>query len=99
MKPWMWGALLAVIAFLGWGVYTLASEQGALSSELGVLRANLSALETENAGLREKIEYFKQPENLLKELKSQFNYTEAGEKLLIVVPRASTSTAAASSTQ
>ncbi|MFH1162423.1 MAG: septum formation initiator family protein [Candidatus Jorgensenbacteria bacterium] len=93
MKPWMWGVLAVMVVLLGWGVYTLASEQNALESDWEGLQATLVALQSENASLREKIEYFRQPENLLKEVKSQFNYTEAGEKLLIIIPPASTSTA------
>lgn len=76
---------MILVVLLGWGVYTLTSERKALTEELGGLRADLSVLETENISLRDKLEYFKQPENLVKELK-QFNYTETGEQLLIVVP-------------
>jgi len=32
------------------------------------------------------IEYFSNPKNLAKELKSKFNYKNPGEKLIIVVP-------------
>jgi len=89
----MWGIVLLVIALLGWGVYTLASEQNTLESDWEGLQATVAALQSENAALREKIEYIKQPENILKELKSQFNYTEVGEKLLIIIPPAASSTA------
>ncbi|MFH1192824.1 MAG: septum formation initiator family protein [Candidatus Jorgensenbacteria bacterium] len=99
MKSWMWGIVLVVIALLAWGVYALTSERNALDGDWEGFQATVAALHSENAELKEKIEYLKQPENILKELKSQFNYTEAGEKLLIVIPPAASTSTNATSTR
>lgn len=64
------------------------SEKRALRKEVAELRSELKNLESENRELISKIEYFKKPENLLKEIKSQFNYREEGEGLIIIVPNA-----------
>jgi len=93
MKLWMWVTLLLVIALLFLGAYNLMSTRAGLSQTFGELKAELLSLTAENVLLKDKLEYFKHPENLLKELKSQFNYTEAGEKLIIIVPGASTTLA------
>ena len=83
--------LISVFMLFGWGIYDLIIEKRVLKKDLAGLQANINVLESENKSLLESIEYFKRPENLLKELKSQFNYRQAGEGLIIIV---STSTPA-----
>lgn len=78
-------ALISVFLLLGWGIYDLIIERQILKKDLVGLEANISVLEFENKSLLESIEYFKRPENLLKELKSQFNYRQTGEGLIIIV--------------
>ena len=82
--------LFVIAVLMGWGIYGLLREKATLTKNLEALKSNFDALENENKSLTAGIEYFKRPENLLKELKSQFNYREAGEKLIIVVPNATT---------
>ncbi|MEK7464198.1 MAG: hypothetical protein AAB617_00250 [Patescibacteria group bacterium] len=77
-----------VLSVLGWGLFNLIRDKNMLNAQLNDASKVLSDLETENKNLSAKIEYFKIPENLVKELKSQFNYHESGEKLIIVVPSA-----------
>ena len=57
-----------------------------MEKQVQELNVSLKTLADENQSLVSVIDYFKNPENLLKELKSQFNYKETGEKLIIVVP-------------
>ncbi len=64
------------------------SERRSLSREVNELKSEFQALQEENQELTARIEYFKNPENLLKEIKSQFNYREQGEGLIIIVPNA-----------
>lgn len=78
--------LFLVFIVMVFGVYKLIVKNNALEKDIEKLGANLESLEKENHELLADIEYFKEPENLIKELKSQFNYREAGEKLIIVVP-------------
>lgn len=88
---WKAGILVAVIGLLGWGVSDIVLRGRELQQEESKLSERLESIEEENALLAAEIEYYRNPENLIKELKSQFNYREGGEKLIIIVPE-STST-------
>ncbi len=88
MKFWKFSVFVIVAILLGWGIYNLVVEKKNLEKEVDELNISLKTLKDENQSLVSIIEYFKNPENLLKELKSQFNYKETGEKLIIVVPGA-----------
>jgi len=69
-----WGRkiiVLAVLIVLGFGLFRLFREKGALTGEVKKMRAQFESLTEENKDLAAKIEYFKNPANLLKEIKSQ----------------------------
>jgi len=86
-----WGrkiVILAVLIVLGFGLFRLFRERSALTGEVKKIRAEFEILTEENKELEARIEYFKNPANLVKEIKSQFNYREEGEKLIIIVPNA-----------
>jgi cell division protein FtsB len=55
-------------------------------AEAEKLKADMSVLKKENEELKEDINYFNDPYNLEKELKSKFNYKREGEKMMIIVP-------------
>lgn len=78
---------LGVVFFLGMGIFNLEKEINPLREELADFNEKIFALEQENQELQDRIEYFSHIENLLKEAKSQFNYLNLGEKLMIVVPK------------
>lgn len=80
--------IVALIGFLGWGAYNLETQNRHLETKLNNLKANLEILEKENQSLKENIDYFSHLDNLVKELKSQFNYRQPDEKLIIIIPRA-----------
>jgi len=67
-------------------VYNLIKERMELRGKFSAVTAEAEKLETENVVLLGDIEYFSNPKNLAKELKSKFNYKNPGEKLIIVVP-------------
>lgn len=90
MEWWKIGILVLVFVLLGWGMYNLVTAKTPLKKEIQTLQTPVNSLAEENKNLTALIEYFKRPENLLKEVKSQFNYHEVGEKLIIIVPGAST---------
>ncbi len=77
-----------MVGVLAAGIYNLLVKGRTLEKETTELKISVKKVSDENDELASKIEYFKRPENLLKELKSQFNYVESGEKLIIIVPRA-----------
>lgn len=80
--------LIAAAVVLGIMAYSLYGERKTVAEEVIRLRAEHERYASENAHLLSKIEYFKIPENLLKESRSQFNYVLPGEKLIILVPEA-----------
>jgi len=83
---WKIAIVIVMVGLLGWGVSDVFFRERELRKDEMKLSDRLQALEKENASLSASIEYYQSPENLIKELKSQFNYREEGENLLIVVP-------------
>lgn len=80
--------LLAVImVLLIVQIYNLNSKKAFLKTNLSKVNDQVENLEKENRNLQADLEYFTDPLNLAKELKSKFNYKRPGEKLIIVVPR------------
>lgn len=75
-----------ILILLGWEIYNLNAKRVALRRNLEEIGGDVGALEAESQKLRADLEYFADPENLIKELKSKFNYKKPGEKLIIVVP-------------
>lgn len=101
MKLWQIILFSFLIAFLGWGFYGLRQERASVEAEVSELLSRVDALKKENTELKSDIEYFQNPENLVKELKSQFNYRAPDEKMFILVPSgpSTTPTATPTSTQ
>lgn len=79
--------LLVLIGFSGYQGYKLYLQKISLEKNLTKINTQLNEIYEENQKLTADLEYFKRPENLIKELKSRFNYVNPGEKLLIVVPK------------
>lgn len=84
---------LIVFGILVWGFYRLRGERETLVEEVKKLQETTDSLKKENSSLVEKIEYLKNPENLMKELRAQLNYKKQGENMIIVIPPKTTSTA------
>ncbi len=82
----------AIIGVLAWGLFQFHKERIALKNEVEALKETADALKKENSYLSDRIEYFKNPENLMKELRSQVNYKKQGENMFIIIPSETTST-------
>lgn len=78
--------IIFIAIVFGLIAYSLFGEQRVFKSSVLDLRAENKKIEKENAELMAKIDYFKIPENLLKESRLQFNFKKQGEKLLIIIP-------------
>ena len=98
MDAWKWAIFGVIVLVIGWGLYSLMSAKGELSAQVSTLSAQLSGLEKENQDLSNKVEYFKNPDNLVKELKSQTNYKLPGENLIIVTAGATSTTGTSTAT-
>ena len=82
--------LLVFLSFLTYQLYGLYQRRAAVAEEFVKNQKQLDGLEEENKNLQADIGYFQNPQNLIKEFKSRFNYAGRGEKLIIVVPQKET---------
>ncbi len=78
--------LVMVLAVLVYDFFQLFIYHGELRRTFSALENKLSQFKKDNSELRADLEYFSEPENLVKELRSRFNYKKPGEKMIIVVP-------------
>ncbi|OGY56522.1 MAG: hypothetical protein A2Y84_01120 [Candidatus Colwellbacteria bacterium RBG_13_48_8] len=77
---------LTLMAYLGYQTYLLQKERASLAKEYDEEKKEYEELKVDSEQLKEDIEYFSDPHNLEKELRSKFNYRLPNEKLIIVVP-------------
>ncbi|OGY65488.1 MAG: hypothetical protein A3A04_01700 [Candidatus Harrisonbacteria bacterium RIFCSPLOWO2_01_FULL_40_28] len=83
----VFGLLLIIsIGFLGVKIYAFNTERVLQKEKLGILNAEIDKGISENESLKADIQYFMNPYNLEKELRSKFNYKKSEEKMIIVVP-------------
>ena len=85
-------AILAVAFLLGFMAYSIMKDSHTYEASVRSLRAKKAGLEASNANLSAKLEYFKNPQNLLKEARTQFNFVSPGEKVIIIIPEGTSST-------
>ncbi len=83
-KQYIYLIFLLIIVFLGLEAYGSLSQHNNLNSELSKINIEYEALTQDNQKLNYQIEYFSDPRNLEKELRSKFNYRYPNEKLIIV---------------
>jgi len=76
--------ILVVVAFEVWQDW---SRYRTLKNGLNGLEEQLEELSSSTDALAEDIDYYSDPYNLEKELRSRFNYKEPGEELMIIVPK------------
>jgi cell division protein FtsB len=86
MKKVKYILFFILIILLSWGIVSLKKTKKIYFEEVSSLENNLTNLENENANLIEKINYLKNNDNLIKEIKSQTNYKKEQEKLIIIIP-------------
>lgn len=65
---------------------SLMSQTRELHASLEELQEKQAHIEEENRELEKDIEYLSYPHNVEKILREQFNYKQAGEKMIIVIP-------------
>ncbi|MDD5430780.1 MAG: septum formation initiator family protein [Candidatus Pacebacteria bacterium] len=78
-------AIIIIIA-VGVQIYRLYIQNAELRETALSLTKEIEDISKENALLQADLEYFSNPENLEKELKSESNLKNPGEKLIIVLP-------------
>jgi len=80
--------IVFIILFLAMAfeIYSLDKDRRSLSREMANIGNELELIEKDNSNLNDQIDYFSEPRNLEKELRSRFNYRLPFEKLIIVIP-------------
>lgn len=86
MKRILLSILILVLAVLFYESYSLYHTNVGLRKTFSALGLKLDKFKKDSFQLQADLEYFKEPENLAKELRGRFNYKKADEKLIIVVP-------------
>ncbi len=86
MKIVIFAALIILTGAIGIQLYRLYGERAALVREAQRINDRVKTMSSENKSISEDIEYLSSFDNLVKELKSLFNYRRPGEKLYIIVP-------------
>lgn len=79
-------AIISIIA-LSYHIYNLHQQNLILKAEVKEITKKLEPLKKENGQLATDLKYFKNPDNLEKELRSRLNYAEPGEQLVIIIPK------------
>ncbi|MBU4348204.1 septum formation initiator family protein [Patescibacteria group bacterium] len=78
--------LTIIIIVLSWQFFNLYQQHSHLKESSDKLNSETTSLEKENQDIESDIEYFSNPENLEKELKSKTSYKKPGEKTIIIIP-------------
>ena len=84
--------LSLVLIFLGVNVYAFVRQEYSLGASLADVQTRLTKAQADEASLQAEKQYLANPVNLEKELRARFNYTNPGEKMIIIVPIGTTST-------
>lgn len=85
MKRLLFGIVIVVTLTLTYVSGQLFFAYRSLSLESGSLQGRLKLLIEDSENLKADLEYFSDPANIEKELRSRFNYKNPGEKLIIGV--------------
>lgn len=76
---------------VGLQIYSSLARKNELVRERDDIESRLKEAQIDAMRLRGELEYYSMPENFEKELRARFNYRKEGEKLIIIVPRNSSS--------
>jgi len=79
--------LVVALIAISWQVFSMAKENQRVKNDFKKLTNQFESVKKENESLKEELNYYANPENLLKELRSRFNYKISGEKMIIITPQ------------
>ena len=79
-------ALVLVIGFLAFEVWTEYSRKSVALSSYEELERSLNAARLETQRLKGEVNFYGSPENIEKEARARFNYKRVDEGMLILVP-------------
>jgi len=79
--------LFAGLAIASFQFYGIEKDTSGLEDKAAILRSEADVINEENKNIGEKIQYLGQADNLIKELKTKFNYRLPEERTIIVAPK------------
>lgn len=85
------GFLLALYG-VGNLIVTYNARRSDAQSAFEAAKEKAQSAKSENEALQDELEYLSKEANLAKEIRSRFNYKKPDEKMLIIVPSASSTT-------
>lgn len=77
--------LFIFLIFVVVQIVKFSGREQAARAEYDEVKAEFDRTQADHERLREELSYYSDPDNLSKELRSRFNYTLPGEKILILV--------------
>ena len=83
-------ALLLLIGAVSYQLYQFEAQKSVVTGKFRELKAKADELGRENQKIKEDIGYYSNEANLEKEARSQLNYRNPDEKMIIVVPEKGT---------
>ena len=78
--------LVVAVILIGVKVAGFWSQENDLNTQLGDITARYQKVSADHADLVSDVQYLADPINLVKELRSRFNYKQPGETMVIIVP-------------
>ena len=83
--------VLAAILGVGAQVKVFVNRRAEVSLEFQALQENLWNVSDDQLKLKAELDYYLNPVNFEKELRQRFNLRSPGEKLIIIVPKSTSS--------
>ncbi len=81
-------AILAILLiFLGFQAISFWLKRNDAYQQLKSYQEELASSTSNLASLKSDLDYYLNPANFAKEIRNRFNYRQAGEKTIIIVPR------------
>ena len=85
-KIWVVALLSVFFVLISVQIITFSKKRSEAAAEFQKTEAALRRAEEDRARLQRELDYYKNPENLEKELRARFNYKSPGEQTIILVP-------------
>ena len=76
--------LVIILIAVGWEIFSMARENKRVKDDFEKLVNQFDSVKKENDTLKEELDYYSKPENLIKELRARFNYKISDEKMIII---------------
>ncbi|MBI2035624.1 MAG: septum formation initiator family protein [Candidatus Liptonbacteria bacterium] len=79
--------LVLLIVLMSYQNFNFFRDYRTVKKEFSELKSQFDDLKLSNSKIEEDVRYYENEDNLEKEARSQLNYKDPGEKLIIVVPK------------